>query len=747
MTTDSKLTPVAVAPPGKKRRPFDVSNLLLGRGLAVVIAGTVLFLALAPLAFLKREPFYHTGGSVLVSPKVRQVLSREERIIHGSFHDFAETQANRMLTTEVLSNALDSIPRAQWPSFIDADSSMSEATALLRPRLKASPVARSYLLFVGLTGTEPEGLAETVNAVMQAYITKLETEQEGQSRRRLEYLKSERALILSEIEANKRLQAVLATELKSRTFNELNNAYFESILVLQQEYVLAKTRELTNASEVDRAAREATLLNKIDLNVLADESVARNEAVYLIEDWTYQKLQELRGTIDGLTPENPDRVYVESRMSAMNDYLEEFKVQLHGDFHRILNEKRSLELSETAAKAEAAHGASVELTSQIEEALEAATNTYQRSTELIAEGKELDADIRMLRNRFTMVDESIREVYLDAKAPTHVSIEDAAVVPRGSASDNLTKYLAILFVAAFGLAGTCAVTMELVDSRVRGWRDLQHALGVAPPDPVADFPESESDADSDWCVYRDPSHPAAAAIRKLAVRLTRERDQHGARVFLFSDASCGAGSLFIGRNTAAAFTQYLSRVLYVRIAGDLSRLPTRPRTRDDEQTSSQLVEAGLQRIDCSSRLASLELSGTDPLLQNRADFMSLLHRAGEGFDAIVVDSEPLLESDLTQYLVHQVDANIVVARHRETSYAELRRSIELLYQSSTPAMTAVLAGAATSPLEKLIAWRDRLVGQVSSNGLSGLWKAITSAESLGAGVAIPSPESAKVSGS
>lgn len=708
--------------PGKKRRPFDIANLVLGRGLHVLVAGALLFVLLAPAAFIKRKPYYHTGGSVLVSPKVRQVLSREERIIHGSFHEFAETQAQRMLTTEVLVRAVESLPEEEWPSFLNSAVTTEEAAAILRSRLEATPVSSSYLLFVGLTGDHPEGLAPAVNAVMRAYIEKLETEQEAQSHRRLEYLRNEKAEILREIDEKKARQVELAAELKSRTFNELNNPYFESVLALQEQYVLARAEELSQAAELQRAERESQLMSDVKLDVLADDAVSRNEAVYLIDNWTYQKLQELRGTIDGLTADNPDRIYVEERMEAMDEYLVNFKKQLHSDFLRILTEKRGLEGEEASVRARAAHEASAQLTKQLRAAMDEATETFERSTELIAEGKELDDAIAELRDRFTLVDQSIREVSLDAKAPTHVSIEEPARVPTSPASDNLLNYLAMCFVAAFGLAGAVALALELLDSRVRGLRDLQHALGQPAPDAVALFPEGEEAVEADLCVYRRPDHPAAIAIRKLAVRLNRERERNGARVILFTGAAEGAGEEGVARNTAAALTQYLRKVLIVRIGEGFSRLPTLPL--DHDGPALDLVRTGLERIEFSSRVASLELDAHDPLLQNRADFMQVIRRAGEYFDAIVIESGPVLEDDLSQFLVHQVDVAVVVARHRSTPYAKLRGCIEMLYRSSLPAFTAVLTGAAQSPWEQLLGLHERGVAMISAQGPRGLWNAI-----------------------
>ncbi len=721
--------------PGKKARPFDAANFLLGRGAWILVAGLALAMLLAPLAFLKRKPYYFAGGSLLVSPNIRQFLSRQDRTIHGSFRDFADTQAKRLLTGEVLSGALETIPETEWPAFLWGGDSVAAAADALRPRLEVKPVDNSYLLFVSLTSDDPGGMAEMVNAVMESYIRKLEREQEAQSQRRLDYLRSEKESILAEIEEKKARQNEVAAQLNSRSFNEFKNPYFESVVTMQEQYLLAKAKELETVSEVDLADRNIKAVNQLDLEIYAEEAVARNEAVYLIDTWTYQKLQELRGKIDGLTPENPDRIYVEERMTAMTDYLENFRTDLHEDFDRILTEKRAFELNETATKARTAREAAAVLTQQLGDALKEAEQSFQRSTELIAEGQELSDDIELLRNRLALVEDSIRDVSLDSKEPTHVSIEERATPPAGPVSDNLVKYLALIAIAAFGVTGTAAGLLELLDTRIRGVRDLRHALGTAAPEPVPNL-GGGSQAWSDLVTLHQADHPAAAAVRKLVVRLNQEKPAEGASLFLFTGAHREAGTTSLTRNAAAAFGQYRARILCLEITHHADAPVPPVFDADAEATPETLASNALERIRWENRTARLQLDVSSPVLHNRFALEILLGQARTGFDAILIDGAPLLESDLTQFLVQIADASVVVARDRRTHYGRLRAGIEFLYQSSIPAFTAVLVGSSASPLERLISWKDDVLARLNRGGLRSLFSSRFGTAS-GAGLPIP----------
>ena len=89
---------------------------------------------------------------------------------------------------------------------------------------------------------------------------------------------------------------------------------------------------------------------------------------------------------------------------------------------------------------------------------------------------------------------------------------------------------------------------------------------------------------------------------------------------------------------------------------------------------------------------------------------------------IVVDGAPLLESDLSQFVVQSADAPVVVARDRRTLYSHLRAGVEFLYRSPIRAFTAVVTASAPSPIESLIKWKDDQLSRLSRVGLRGLFR-------------------------
>ncbi len=709
-------------PPGKRLKPFDPINFVLSRTPLILGIGLPLFVLLAPLALVKRSPVYQANGSMLILPRIDAYPGSSDKVIYGNLFHFAQTQARRMTTEEVLLDAVRSMPRERWPAFLRNAPNESAAAAILRSRIKVSPVDHSYHLFVMVQHGQSGGLDQAVNAVMEAYIRKLEREQENQCARRLEYLELEIENILAEIEEKKARQGELSRELKTRSFNELKNPYYDRVITLQQQYLLARANQAEAASGVAMSQRNREVIGGLALDIFAEDAVARNEAVYMIDNWTYAKLQELRGTIDGLTPNNPDRQYVEERMKAMEEYLEDFKKSLNADFLRILTEKRDFELNEKVVRAQAEEEASRDLVEKLRASWEDGQNLFERSTELIAEGAGLDNDIEHLKQRLSFVEENIRNVTLQAKGPLHVRIEEWSVPPSGPVSDNLTKLLAMIFVFSFGCGGATGLALEVLDARIRGIRDLRGALGTSSPEPIPVYGDSDETDWRDLRVVRAPDHASSRALRRLVVRLDRERTEEGGKLFMVTgtDRGGGAASVF-ARNVAVAMRPYVDWVLYVRIERASENLAELEKKRPAREQFLSSLEG---RIEVQGQVGRMTLDPSVDDLRNREALLDLLRSAGQSYDVVIVDCPVLIESDLTQFLAGRADSAIVVAEDRRTLYPHLRRTIEFLYRSSLKSFTAVLVEAKISPLEKIIEIRNRMLESMDASTIPGLLRSL-----------------------
>ena len=78
---------------------------------------------------------------------------------------------------------------------------------------------------------------------------------------------------------------------------------------------------------------------------MVDEMVMKDASLNLTSSWTYQQQQQMRSSTDGLTKSNPDRIYIEERMKAMQQYEKKQKNELNKSAHKILYGKRDFDLN------------------------------------------------------------------------------------------------------------------------------------------------------------------------------------------------------------------------------------------------------------------------------------------------------------------------------------------------------------------------------------------------------------------
>jgi len=678
--------------PGSRIRPLDLGNFVLRRGLWILVCGGLLFALGSPLAFLLSKPYYRASGRLLLTQKVKMFLDRQEQIIQGDFRDFAATYAERLSGSAVARRALEATPRAQWPEFLRGIPDPGVAANVLAARLAVIPIGRSHLMEVALTSGEAAGMAETLNAVMQSFVDLLHEEQAQDSDRRLAYLEQELRELstsLAQVETSRRS---VEQELGHSSFSEERNPFYELLIAVQSEHQRALAGYFDQETKAGQTAKEQEVLGARDLGIFAEEAVFYNESVYLIDNWTYQKLQDLRTGIDGLTEDNPDRIYVEERMRAMNDYLEEFKKELHTTALGLLERKRAFELSEAVAKAQAALDAREEFEEKLKGQLDEARQQFARSSALVNQGKELSEEMSRLKERIGRVQDRIREVQLEAKLPVHVGIDELAVAPAAPEGDNLGKLLAMIFVGAFGCVGVSLLAYEFLDGRIRGAADIRAALGALPADPVP----------------AGPPERMQAAVRGLALRLESERKRSGAKIALLCGAERGAGSSWIAVRLAEAMTQYADRILVVRL--------------DEPETSERIPASGLgydfesffedgrrQLLRIPDRVTLLPLGDESPLLSRRDWLRTFLERLTADYDIILLDTRPLPGSDLSRFVAGFSHIGILVARQRHSHFGAFRKAVELAVRLRVPALTGVLVGKTEQPLERLLALAPQVV--------------------------------------
>jgi polysaccharide biosynthesis transport protein len=385
---------------------------------------------------------------------------------------------------------------------------------------------------------------------------------------------------------------------------------------------------------------------------------------------------------------------VETRMDAMNQYLDGYKERVTVESIKNLQDKRAFELKAEVIKARSANAAAADTSAVLQKQLDEARSEADAVSEAIFKSTDLSYAVTQLRERLSALDSRIDDCELEAKAPIHISIDKRAASPSRPAVTNRNKLLFLALLIGFGGVLAIVLGFDLLDNRIRSPREIELALGAPGPDPIASYVSSvPSTSQFSRAVLDEPDHPAVRAIRELAVRLNFDRERHGGRVFLFSGISPGCGTTALTLNVAQALAAICPDVLLLE--ANLKRpglrallgLPPGPgletALRGGPPWQSLLQADPLRGI----RVLAAE-GGASP--ESKALLVDILKAARKSHGAVLVDAGSVLDDDVAYFAALHADAVVLVAREDVSLYRDLRHAIDRLVQGGVPALTAVL---------------------------------------------------------
>ncbi len=320
----------------------------------------------------------------------------------------------------------------------------------------------------------------------------------------------------------------------------------------------------------------------------------------------------------------------------------------------------------------------------------------RRSAELL-HGQETKDRLTKITENVERLEQRIFDLTLESKQPTRASIESWAVPPEKPSGSNLPKLLVVCLVLAYGSVAGLFLLYDATDNRIRGTRDLKNALGAEPFRPIPHcrmsggrgrFPLSRVTLDY-------PRSNVAIALRGLALRLNQERERHGAKVAMFTAVEEGAGTTAILLNTACVMTRFCEKILVIEANTDRPDLSNRVNTTHVPGTLQHAISGGKPLAECVARD---EDRGVDVLLAGEEQtaalpsqhFEALIDSARAQYDFVLIDSAPILESDVTECVAHRADASVLVVEGDYSFYRDVRRVMQFIFRLEVPVLIGVL---------------------------------------------------------
>src|ERR1700689_3941616 len=296
------------------RKPDPRSSLTAHRRLALWVGAVTATVGLA-FALIAGHPKYLAEASIRVAPNFPKTLQEdvEPRFNSNSdYHDYVQQQVVEIQSPITMADALSRLgaKRTLWQHPGETDYRAAER---LMWALKVNAVAGTYLITVGLEGSNAKGLADIVNTVVASYLARQQGQELNGSDQRVQLLVASRAQLEDQIDAHRKQESQLAGELGVSTFADSFVSPYDKMV---GDATTALDRAGRNLIEVQ--ARLPPLqdhqrrVSQLEVDSTAEQMLANDHEVSGANAELMAQRETAVIALQGLGPNHPGRVALEN---------------------------------------------------------------------------------------------------------------------------------------------------------------------------------------------------------------------------------------------------------------------------------------------------------------------------------------------------------------------------------------------------------------------------------------------------
>ena len=680
-------------PFGKPSKSFDVFGFIKRYGIYMLVFGSFFFTITTPIVFVIKKPFYEVHAFMKIDPVIATLITQKaETSITNYYDQYANTQAHSMKTFEILQKTVEKLTPREKASLLPLGLPSDKCAEILDHVIIIKPLPGTHLIEIVASGSKPEGLAPLVNKLMSVYLDKVRNSSAESDQEQLNSLSIKKELIQNQMNAYEKSLNELTKEISMASYSESFNMASKNTEELQRQYDNSFTdnlKAMNNYWAVEKATHE---LQSLSLDPLVDEIVMNDQSLHFTSSWTYQQLQEMRSTTDGLTEANPDRIYVEKRMNAMQQYEKKQRKELRNTANGITLGKRKLDMQKSLIQAKYDFEKSTKTVEALKTELEKNIKESQRISIGIHKGEYLTASWKHNQDLLDMLERRSAEIEIERKAPLRISIESLAREPKFPVSSNTNKLLMMLLGIAFCVVCGPFVVYEFLDNTIRRPEDIKQALGCLPTQTIVKVKKQKGDAQE---LNLGTDEFQVQAIGTLCAKLFREKDKDNSRILLFTGLEQGVGSSSIAFSCAKALAKVAPKVLWIDgdiVSADVEQFedffPNLPGLRDflnsNNHWKEYIISTPGDNIDIL--YAGNATKTLIPLQRVR----ELLQEAKKEYDFVCIDALPVLKSNLTEHFAISSDIIALICLGESSKFNDLRNAAELLVRLDVPAIAPIL---------------------------------------------------------
>jgi polysaccharide biosynthesis transport protein len=681
----------------KPKKPFDPVATITRHWLKIAVFGGSLFILLLPLALVLNNSYYQVSGKLVVLPESESVISRtDERSVASYYNQFINTQLDVIQSPKILEKAIDKLPPDIKKYYLPDNMTLSFAARLLGGGLTVDQPGGTHFIDVTLLRDNEKGIVEMVNSIMEVYIEEYQKDEEGKDYRRLSFLQTEKENLSTEIEKKTIELKKISEEISSSVFAGNNDDASQ----LQVSYENAYRDRVEKENKLKAMTMEAESLKKVSLDPYIQEIVIQNSVVSKLDMLEQESIHKLRDSQIGLSEDNPGKHQLDERMKGIKEYTKEQKDIIKEDTRKFIYEKRETERKEKIIQAETELNAAKMIEDEILKERDLLLKKRAKITTKELTLKQIETSLEQMKIQLNKVDSRIYELKLESKAPGKIRLERMADGQSMISGSNLKKLIILIFILAFGFITAGCALFDILDDRIHNEKDILSCLGTLPHRPIDDYLQvGMKGTPFARVLLDDPTNKVAQSIHSLAIKIDKERKGHGAKIAVFTGIDAKSGVTEILLNTAYAMSKLCPNILVIETN---FANPSLKKLVKIEKIKKGLLDYIKGKISLSSCISHDKERGIDILLAghlpsddelvnlDRSKISTLLEQAKEKYDFILIDTMPMLISDLAEFLIVQADIIPLVIQADRSYYQYAYMAGQTLFKLEVPAIAAVL---------------------------------------------------------
>ena len=644
------------------------------------------------------KPFYSADAVIKIEPVVPKVLyGKEEASIMPYYDDFVRTQINQVKSYPVLSRALE-IYREKGFNWQLPEESTEQAVGRLAVRLNIAQLRDTQLFALTMTSRRKEGLAEIINATVEAYLETIGDEQMNKDASRLSFLRNRKLAIEKELTGKYLVLQKISAKYAVGITDEKNiYVYLQAIVDLTQTLVKATSRRIQVESKLKELVNQMEKLTVIDITSDVDEWVEKDQAIRDNRIQLSRKLQDMRLFLAGVNENHPDRQEYEENLKRLNEVQDSMLARSREVGEKVLRGKLLSDQNKKILELETEYAAALKTEEKLRSEL---TEAEQKATDVntqMMKASTLRTAIQRLQDSLLRIDERIDQLEVESRSPGRIALMTVARPPGQPSAGKRSKMMIMVVLVSLVSGIGYAVARDKLDDRVHSVSDIERVLGFAPTGHILEPEQEPGPIEDPYRVVLDhPYSQLAEQYKTIAFALSVEHERHQSSIYscLSLNQEEGTSTFITNALNALKGSPQKKILLDLNVWNPLTPKIISNNGRglwDVMEGACTLKEAIV--TDSPFPFHILPIGGwqkANKSLFQEFGLDAMVQILRQDYEFIMVDSPPLMLSTDAKFISQLADVTVLIVTAEQVREKELFRAVKTLDKIGVEVISVIL---------------------------------------------------------